>query len=29
MGFDAAWDDSPVNVTAEVNVIWFIADRLC
>ena len=28
MGFDAAWDDNPVNVTAEVNMIWSIANRL-
>lgn len=28
MKFDAAWDDNPVNVTTEVNLIWSIANRL-
>ena len=25
---DAMWDDSPVNVTEEVNFIWSIANKL-
>jgi type I restriction enzyme M protein len=25
---DAMWDDSPVDVTTEVNFIWSIADEL-
>ena len=25
---DAMWDDSPVNVSTEVNFIWSIANKL-
>ena len=25
---DAIWDDSPIDVSAEVNFIWSIANKL-
>lgn len=26
--FDATWDETPVDVTAEANFIWSIANKL-